>query len=295
MKRFFLIGSLLLTSLFANAQDFQKRFLDLSSKNDTTALASLLKDWEAKSPKDPELYIAYFNYYVKKSAAETISLDKDQKGPESLAISDSTGREVGYLNNQVMYLSENVERGIEQINRGIALHPNRLDMRFGKIYILGETGDYKAFTNSIIEAIEYGNKINNQWLWKEGKPLENESESFLSSIQGYVGTLYNTEDDALLPYMRQISETVLKYQPKHVESLSNVALTYMIVQEYDKAIPYLLKAEEAAPRDIVVLNNLAETYKRKNDVKAAKAYFEKVIKYGNKEEARDAKVRLKKL
>jgi tetratricopeptide (TPR) repeat protein len=114
-------------------------------------------------------------------------------------------------------------------------------------------------------------------------------------MQDYVGTIYNTEDDNLLPLMRKISETVLKYHPDHVESLSNIALTYLIAANYEKALEYLLRAEIIAPKDIIVLNNIAQTYFRKKDNANAKIYYEKIIKFGNAEEAADAKEKLKAL
>ena len=155
----------------------------------------------------------------------------------------------------------------------------------------------RIFTNAktIIETIEYGNKINHAWTWKQNKPVEDPKNFFFGSIQDYIVTIYNTENDNLLPYMRQISETVLKYVPNHVESLSNVALTWMIAGDFDKALPYLLKAESVNPKDIIVLNNIAECYKRQNDKAKAKTYYEKVIKYGSKEEAEDARQKLKEL
>jgi tetratricopeptide (TPR) repeat protein len=94
---------------------------------------------------------------------------------------------------------------------------------------------------------------------------------------------------------RSISEAVIKYYPDHVESLSNIALTYLIAGDYDKAIPYLLKAEKAAPTDVIVLNNIAEAYKRKGDKTNAKAYYEKIIKFGNKEDIEDARRKIESL
>jgi tetratricopeptide (TPR) repeat protein len=95
--------------------------------------------------------------------------------------------------------------------------------------------------------------------------------------------------------MRQISEVVIKNYPDHAESLSNIALTYLITGEYDKALPFLLRAEKVAPKDVVVLNNIAEAYKRKGNKANAKTYYEKVIKYGNKDEVEDARQKMKGL
>ena len=167
-------------------------------------------------------------------------------------------------------------------------------MRFGRIYMLGEIEDYQEFTRQIKEALVYSNKINNNWLWKGNKPVKDPKEFLLSSIQDYITTLYNSGDEQL-SNIRAISETVLKYYPNHVESLSNVALTYLINGDYDKALEYLLSAEKVAPKDVVVLNNIAEAYRRKKDSTKAKMYFEKVIRFGNKEEVQDAKEKMKNL
>jgi tetratricopeptide (TPR) repeat protein len=161
--------------------------------------------------------------------------------------------------------------------------------------MLGETENYQEFTRRIIETIEYGHQMGNAWLWKDGKPVDSPKQFLLGSLQDYITTIYNTEDDNLLPLMRQISETVIRYYPEHVESLSNIALTYLITGDFAKALPFLLKAEQIAPKDVIVLNNIAEAYKRQKDTANAKAYYEKVIKYGNKEEVLDAKKKLKSL
>jgi tetratricopeptide (TPR) repeat protein len=296
LKRITITTGLYLLSLCALSQDFQTQFRDAVTKSDTIGQIKVLSAWSAASPKDPELFIAYFNYYVRKSMTETISLDADQKDKNLVTLTDTaSGKTVGYLNASTNYRSDVLQKGFDYINQGIALYPTRLDMRFGKIYMLGQAENYPAFAQEIVTAIDYGNTIKNAWLWKDGKSLEDARQFFLSSLQEYNATIYNTEDDNLLPFMRQISEAVIKYYPDHVESLSNIALTYLIAAEYDKAIPFLLKAEKAAPTDVIVLNNIAEAYKRKGDKTNAKAYYEKIIKHGNKEEIEDARRKIESL
>ncbi len=296
LKAITITTAFVLTLVISFGQGFQQQFKDLSATNDTSGQASLLKSWAAASPKDPELFIAYFNYYVRQSLTEFVTIDKTKKDEQSFVITDTgTGKPVGFLNSSIKYKSAILQKGFDYINKGISLYPKRLDMRFGKIYMLGEAENYAEFVKEIVITVDYNNTINNAWLWKEGKPLENPKQFFLGSLQNYVGTIYNTEDDNLLPLMRQISEAVIKYYPDHVESLSNIALTYLITGDYDKALPSLLNAEKVAPQDIVVLNNIAETYKRKGDKTNAKVYYEKIIRHGNEEEKQDAGQQIKKL
>jgi len=277
---------------FANAQDFHSRFKQACDKNDTTAQSNILQQWSAANAKDPELFIAYFNYYVTKARREMISVGPNQNN-NGFELSDSTGKKVGYLGSSVNYDLAILQKGYDYIDQGISLYPTRLDMRFGKVYMFGQTENYAAFTKTLVETIDYGNSIGGAWLWKEGMP--DSKKFFLGTIQEYMNTLYNTGDDNLLPNMRDVSEAVLKYYPDHVESLSNVAITYIVIGQYDKGLPYLLKAEKLAPKDVIVLNNIAEVYTRTNDKQNAKIYLNKIIKYGNKEEQQDAKERLKAL
>jgi tetratricopeptide (TPR) repeat protein len=289
---------LLLSALAAHiacAQTFETRFQESLKNEDTVAQTRILKEWSTANSKDPELFIAYFNYYVKKSREEILSIDPQQKSKDAYALADSTGAPAGYLNSSMNFDSKTLQKGFDYANRAIELYPSRLDIRFGKIYMLGQAENFKEFTKTIIETIEYGNKIKYAWTWKQGKPVQDPKNFLFESMQDYIITIYNTEDDALLPYIRQISETVLKYMPNHVESLSNVALTWMIAGDFDRALPFLLKAETVNPKDVVVLNNIAESYKRKNDKGRAKSYYEKVIKYGSKEEADDARQEMKEL
>jgi tetratricopeptide (TPR) repeat protein len=281
-------------SLPANSQSFQQRFKDLVTADDTTGAEKLLKEWEKTTPKDPELFVAYFNYYVRKSRRDVVSMDTGKSG--SFIITDTaTGKPVGSIGSSTVYDPIILQKGFDQINKGIALYPTRLDLRFGKIYMLGVTENFSEFTKNILVTIDYANTIKYAWMWKDNEPLEDPKEFFLSSMQDYVATIYNTENDSLLPFMRDISERVLKYNPTHVESLSNVAITYLINEDYDKALTYLLKAEIAAPKDIVVLNNIAEAYKRKGDKPKAKSYFEKIIKYGTPDDITYATEKIKEL
>lgn len=288
--------ALIFTTSLLFSQDYAKQFKEFSSKNDTSAQAKVLNAWSTASPEDAELFIAYFNYYLKKSRTEVVSVDKTQKDKSSFVISDTgTGEPVGYLNSYVKYNPEILQKGFGYLDRAIVLYPTRLDIRFGKIYMLGEVENYSEFKKEIIATIEFSNKINNAWLWKEGRPLENPERFFLNSLQGCVETLYYTDDDKLLPLIRQISETVIKYYPEHVESLSNIALTYLIAEKYDQALSFLLKAEQVAPKDVVVLNNIAEAYRHKGDKLSAKKYYEKIIMYGDKDEEQNAKRKIKSL
>ncbi len=278
MKRLSLLLSLI--SFAATAQTLDE-YNVLANKKDTVAQQAMLKKWEKKGANDPDFYVAAFNYYVNHGRKEVLSLQKEQLKGESLVISDSDGNEAGYIGGTIMYDPHDVKKALDYINNGISKFPDRLDLRFGKTYLLGETGDWQAFTNEILAAIDHSSKVSNKWKWKGGGPLEDPKNFMLSSIQSYVNQIYTTEDDSLLPYMEQIAQRVLKYYPDHVESLSNLSLVYMIQGQPDKALPPLLKAEKIDPTDMIVIGNIAHCYKMKGDTTNALKYYENMVKNGD--------------
>ena len=276
------------------AQNYKGEFSRLLTKKDTAAQWQLLQNWQQADPTNAELYVAYFNYYFHASRQEMVRLSDSRGGNSSFALTDSTGVQVGYLSDDFDYDSATLEKAFQYIDKGISTYTTRLDMRFGKIYALGQIENYERFTNEIVTAIEMSNQLKSQWTWADNKKVDNPEKFFLSTVQDYVVQLYNAGDDQL-NRMRTIAQTVLKYYPKHVESLSNLAITYGLQGDYDKALQSLLQAEKITPRDVIVLNNIATMYERKGDKLNAIKYFELTAKLGDKEIKDEAVKKLKEL
>jgi tetratricopeptide (TPR) repeat protein len=95
--------------------------------------------------------------------------------------------------------------------------------------------------------------------------------------------------------MRTIAQEILKYYPNHIESLSNLSITYLLTGEYNKGIEPLLKAEKIDPKDAIVLGNIAQGYKLKGDKETEIEYYEKVIKYGDERSIAYAKQQIQEL
>lgn len=293
-----IIFGLVLIFNHVTGQTFKKQFNDLASKKDTLGQQKLLEKWANTDTNDPELYVAYFNYYVNKSRSEMITLGQNPKGKNVLQIMDqdtSQKEPVGFIYGNTYYNPDLLSKGFDWINKGIEKHPNRLDMRFGRIYMFGEIEDYENFTKEIIKTIDYSAINKNKWTWSDSKPLDDPKIFMLNSIQDYQIQLYETENDSLLDNMKRIAETVLKYYPDHIESLSNLSIVYMLQEKYDEALESLLKAEKLNPKDYIVLSNIAHAYKLKGDTKNAIKYYELTIKHGDKQIKQYAKEQIKEL
>ena len=280
---------------FSFGQDYKSQFEQFLRQKDTVKQLEVLTQWEAKTPKNPELFTSYFNYYFLKSRKEYIAIKNKQTEEATLQIQDSTGQAVGYFGNEFIYDKELIKKGLAKIEEGIALYPNRLDMRFGKIYTLGQIKDWENFTNEIVKTVRYSKTNNNQWTWTFNETRNDAEKFFLSALQDYQTNLFDTHDDRLLGNIKTIAEEILKIYPNHIESLSNIAVVHLLHREYEKAINILLKAEKINPKDGIILGNIAQSYYLMNNKVNAIEYYEKMLHIDDPKAAKFAKQQMNAL
>lgn len=261
------------------AQDYQNEFLMACEMDDTTKQFQILEKWETAEPKNPELYTARFNYHFANSQNELVELRTTRPKGEGLILKDSLGNSVGFMGSEMLYDSDEIKKAFSYIDKGIEQYPNRLDMRFGKIYVFGQLEDWKGFTEEIIKTIKHSYVKQTKWLWTNNKPQEEDEKFMLSAMQDYQLQLYNTGNDSLLMNMRRIAKTILESYPQHIESLSNLSITHTILGEYDKALESLFKAETLNPNDHIIVANIAHNYSLNKNKDKAIEYYEKLMTF----------------
>lgn len=286
MKTLFPFSLLFILPFLLIAQDFQSEFQTCLAGQDTTCQITILKKWEKKNPNDPELFTSYFNYHFMKARQEVIALSTEEPNGEGFVLRDSANQVAGFLGSQIYFNPIELKKGFDRIDKGIEKFPDRLDMRFGKVYVLGQVEDWEKFTREILTAVKHSVSNDNKWTWTNNQVQEGGEDFFLSSVQDYQVQLYRTGNDSLLLNMREIANTILDYYPEHVESLSNLSITHLLLGEFDEGIEPLLKAEKINPEDYIVLSNIANGYKLKGDKDKAIEYYEKTIQFGD-EQARE--------
>src|SRR5216684_1795926 len=213
-------------------QSYADRFETLFKVKDTSRLKTLLADWGKSNPEDPELYTSAINFYFYISRNETVSLDRESS-KSGLQITDSTGKIVAYMNSNIDYRPDQVALAITYIDKGIGRFPTRLDMRFGKCYLLEQIGDYEDFTLELIRAVEYSSTIADKWLWVHNKQLEHPRQFLLKTVQEYLKQLYDTQNDSLLANIKRIGEVTIRYYPDNIEILSTTAVANLLLKNYD--------------------------------------------------------------
>lgn len=268
-----MIGKLMLQCLFAIfplfviGQTYSQRFDELLKQRDTSSQKQLLMEWRLDKPKDAELHVAYFNFFKQRYEAESDSLVKN-----------------GFLS-----------KALSHIDAGITGFPNRLDMPFLKIALLGEAGRYDAYTQAILALLDRNDAVADEWLWKNGASVIDATDFLLQYIDNFVVQLYNLQDESLHRYMDEISTRVLRSYPTHIPSLSNLAITALYHKDYEKGIGYLEKSLSVDKTNTSVLSNLAYAYGQTGQEETAIAYYKEVIKYGDPQTQDYARKQIEKL
>lgn len=291
--KIFTLFFILTISLPGISQNFKQKYDELLKKEDKVQLFQHIQSWEKQAPNDPEMYVAYCNFYFQESRKEVIALDTNPGKGENLQLTNPKSQQsAGFLHSEIVYDDSVFNLSQHYLNEGIAKHPKRLDMYFGKIYTLGQKGDYKEQTLQIIKVIQKDAAINHDWLWADNEKVEEPIEFFKGGIQDYVYELFHQDEPEAVA---EISQEMLKFFPTDVRNLSNVGVYHLSKDEFDEALPYFLKAHKLAPKDVVLLSNLGYTYEQKKEYKEAIKYFEKLKTVGNKDEQAYAKSKIELL
>lgn len=261
-------------------------FVKLLRSKDTAAQLMFLSKWEKYGTNDPELYVSYANYHMNLAKKEVIQMSttppKDGN-QEAYAINDSLGNTVGYMFSIPMMDPIQSELSLVWLDRGIAKFPRRLDLLFGKVYLLGQLHRYDSFGATILQAIEKSVATEHQWLWSKGLEMQDGQQFLFSNCQDYIANLFNADDSVSLSWIAPISLALLEIDPKNVPCISNLAVSHMMLNQWDEAIPFLVKARELDTQDEIVISNLGYCYLQLKNKPQASRYYKLLKKSKNKD------------
>ncbi len=88
---------------------------------------------------------------------------------------------------------------------------------------------------------------------------------------------YKFQYEGQLPQAISLYEQILSQEPKHLNTLHFLGLTYAQLGDMDNAILYLLQALSLSPDNASLLNNLANAYKKLHQLDKAIEYYQHAI------------------
>lgn len=253
----------------------------LDRSRDTAGIRLMMERWALVQQGEADYYIACFNYSVQQAKQEVVVLTQEEPNGQHFAVRDSVSGTVAYLSSITQYDSAGLKTGYDCINEGIQKHPRRLDMRFGKIYVLGITENYTAYTDLLIQTMRDGATHSQRWLWADGKKLKKGNDFMEENAHEYIVKLFNVEAD-LSANIRAIAQTMTLLWPRSVVAHADLGLSYMMSGAFYEALPHLLTAHKLASRDQVVLSNIGYSYRQLGEKQKAITYYRLLKKHGSK-------------
>lgn len=287
MKRYVLLLLTIWLGPLGFAQDYKAQFLSAFDSGNDSTQRMVLDVWKLATPEDAEYYVAEFNYHVNLAYNEVMGILPDLPQGEAFAITDSTGEVVGYMGSYMSWDSVHTELALQTIRKGIAAHPNRLDMHFGYIHFLGQAKYWEDFAVAIEGVLAQDAVNDHHWLWSDNESFN--EPNFPSFFQDYQVTLFDEQDPALFPYNIRISNAVLKYYPEDIPSISNLGVIAYYQEDLEGATVHFQRAVDLDPSDMIVVFNLAYMYETLGDVEKAVATYELALASDDLEAREQAK------
>ncbi len=262
---------LIAASLHAADDDFAGRLRKAQAAHDAAQSASILEDWKAARPSDPEYYIAAANDLLD-HAPQAGSAADDSASPE--------------------------QQAVDLLKEGVARAPERMDLYLGLALIYEHTDDSAALLADLTDMATYANAHSGRVYGRGGKPYPTPVDQNLSRQIDSIATRY---------YAR---ETDAGYQTFHdlarleIEAFSNCEYGYNLMGVYysmvkDDAKLALANYEHAvklAPRDSSAWINVGLVHKQAGEKQPAVTAFLKVVELNNDPDCvRQAKAQLAKL
>lgn len=232
----------------------QVRYVGLAG----VGVETIINRWEAAAPEDPEVYVARFNYWLSKSAAESVVITRPQKrylgNDPVMTLKDSLGRDVYYFED-VNYDDEAFGEALKAIDRAIELKPQEISYRFGKITSIM---DYEKESPDMTAA-EILSLIDDYQARGEGWTYAGETltrELFCQGISEYCYRFFRTASPVSYEYFLEISEKMNKLYPDEVVFIDNIGSYWQVNGDSRKALRYYRKALKIDPEDYAANNNI---------------------------------------
>ncbi|MBI4727751.1 hypothetical protein HY768_11130 [candidate division TA06 bacterium] len=258
--------------LYADRSD---KCLDYIQRKYYFTVDSIIRDWEHDSVPDPELFVVKTSYFFSLASSNLLRIDKKVPiGSKAIPIQHKETGEIYYIHDDKAYKPEFVDSAISSVKTGIRLFPHRFDLRFGLAYICQEIGDIKAQVSILSQTVEHAKAYPNSVLWAKNKPIANTDSFLIQSLHSYGLYYYQTEEDEKFG---QIAKLHVKYFPHSVIGRNDLGNYYGFKRLWRKALEQYMTAFTGDTTDMLVLNNIAHTYKKLGDNHNTIKYYTKVI------------------
>ena len=243
------------------AQSYSDAFDDAFRHDDVAGQRQALALWQQEAPEDVNLFIARYNFYANRAMGQ----------------------------NPDVVIAPLADSGLVAIEEGIGLFPDRLDLRFGKIYFLGQLHRWDAFVGEIVRTMDYSAQIGHRWSYPnvpddmmEDLLLEGVVDYMVEMFANIADTAHLTAADSLMARrLREVAKRTVQLFPGDFASTYMLALSHLMLNESDKAYKYLVRAEGLNSTHAPLLQSLVKVCRLLGKTAQAKEYQRRLSQLGD--------------
>ncbi|PIE97995.1 MAG: hypothetical protein CR988_05065 [Treponema sp.] len=281
MKKLCSIFFMLIMAMQVFCEDYKERYEYLMKLERFSEAKKHLKIWQEAAPENPEVFFAYFNFYTRKGRSKNTSVDlynKDTDVGFSL-VGKKEDTVLAYINNGFRYDADYINEAFMYMDRGLELAPNRLDMYFNRIDLLGKTENYAKQAERIIEILRASKEPKRNWVWENEyiSPIKIK-DIVLSKSEKYYRLWLGAKTKETLHSAVICGKAQIELYPKEFSGYKTLGSALTIRGDYEKALLYCLKGEHLNNFDEANILNIATCYENIENKTNARAYYKKLLK-----------------
>lgn len=256
MKKLLAFGFLTVTLALA-ADNYQISFNACLSDGKLQAADSILDEWSRATPTDPELFPARFNLLLNR------------------ANSDATMRD------------SLVDCAFAEIDRGIAVYPDRIDFRLGKAEAASVEGRWSAVIEAVGGMLDHDVENGGHWLGIGNTLLTNAATLLADAVFERLSDIYSSDSRTVVNSALSTADKAAKRFGNDVRILNMAANLNFGVANNDAALRYFEEAARIAPDDAIPLTNIGYIKYQQGDSVKALEIFRKIERGDYDEESRN--------
>jgi tetratricopeptide (TPR) repeat protein len=236
-------------------------------------------EWEKAQPQDPDLYVAKFNLILSEAEVLNVSTKAAQGGEFSIK-DPKTGKEVGSIGGGG-YNPAKVQQAMDVLRKGLALAPDRLDIRFGLAKAAELKQDPAQQLATLRDALAWrASAAGKPWRWRDGGALPApETEFVTSSLEEYMVPYWQSSTPEGYRHGLALAELLLTYYPNSSLGYFNKGNYYAFTDNNAEAYKWFVQADKRNPNDPQNINNLLRISLNLRDKAAAKGYLTRLCQY----------------
>lgn len=272
MKKLFIALCAALFCFSAFAVDYTQEFNSLLMSGEYDEAKALVEKWESEDPKNYEINIAWFNYYLNVRTEVRNVMGPMKDGRYGLYPQP-------FFNDEDMVTAQN------WLGKALKINNKRLDVHFGRISSYLKADKYEEASKAIVEMINVSKKIKNQWYWTADAPLyellgvpktswtEAGADMLFSGLNDYIVSYLYAYSDTTSPWFKSIVDAEVKNYPDNTWGLNHAARYYQLSGDLNETIKLLEKACKLDPTDYVVYGNLGLAYEEVGRLEDARKVY----------------------